>query len=125
MRKLAASGIHPRIVKVLHNWLRDRAAVVVVNGVSSSKRILANNVYQGTVWRPPLWNIFYRDAPASIACHDCQETVYADDLNAFRAFDVSHSNADIIDKIHAMKKELHEWGAQTQFCLMHRKKNLW
>ena len=27
---------------------------------------MLNMVYQGTVWGPPLWNVFYADAKASV-----------------------------------------------------------
>ena len=37
-------------------------AQVVVGGAYSVQADLANMVYQGTVWGPPLWNVFFEDA---------------------------------------------------------------
>ena len=61
--KLHSKGLHPRIIRVLESWLRTRSARVVVDGISSSPFDLVDQVYQGTVYGPPLWNIFYADAP--------------------------------------------------------------
>ena len=48
----------------------------------SSQMVLSNMVFQGTVWGPPLWNIYYEDAAASVQCFGFEEMVYADDFNA-------------------------------------------
>ena len=50
---------------------------------------LGNMVFQGTVWGPMLWNIFYADASSAIRCKDFTDIVFADDLNAFRVYDGS------------------------------------
>ena len=47
---------------VIALWLRNRRAKVVVGGEASEEFELANMVVQGTVWGPPLWNLFYEDA---------------------------------------------------------------
>ena len=47
---------------------------------------MENMVYQGTVWGPALWNIFYEDARKAIDELLYEECVYADDLNAYGTF---------------------------------------
>ena len=48
------------------SWLRDRHAKVVVGGLASEEFTLANMFFQGTVWGPTLWNIFFEDARYAI-----------------------------------------------------------
>ena len=69
-----------------------------------------NMVYQGTVWGPPLWNCFYKDARSAIRAVDFTEIVYADDLNAFKAYPNINCNNRISEEIKAVQSELHSWG---------------
>ena len=80
--KLASSEIHPKHLAVLADWLEPRSARVVSNGAESASIVMANMVYQGTVFGPSLWNKFYADARDPIASSGFQEIVFADDLNA-------------------------------------------
>ena len=86
--KLRSSGIHEGVVRVIESWLRQRTANVIVGGAASSTIRMNNMVYQGTVLGPPLWNIFFKDARSAIRAHRFTEIVYADDLNAFRAYSI-------------------------------------
>ena len=52
--KLESKRVHPDIVAVLTSWLRTRKAHVVVGGQKSEDFDLADMVFQGTVWGPPL-----------------------------------------------------------------------
>jgi hypothetical protein len=40
-----------------------------------------------------------------------QEVIHADDLNAFRMFFKETSNDFILEQLHRVQVELHEWGA--------------
>ena len=82
--KLKKSGIHPQVLDVLWSWLQERKANIVVEGTMSDEFTLSNSVYQGTTWGPLLWNHDY----AKHAIHDANfiESIFADDLNAFRGF---------------------------------------
>ena len=53
-------------------------------------------VYQGTVLGPPLWNVFYEDAAIAIRVHGFCEIVFAHDLNAFKAFEITAANHKIV-----------------------------
>ena len=114
--KLIARGMHPRIIILLESWLGDREAVVVVKGAFSSNRVLANSVFQGTVWGPPLWKIFYQDARSAIIHQGFRDTVYADDLHAFRNFDLQQLNSEIFDTMREVQAELHDWGRANSVC---------
>ena len=58
VRKLAAYGVNTRLLNVIRSWLRDRKARIVVAGSQSEEFRLSNMLFQGTVWGPPLWNVF-------------------------------------------------------------------
>ena len=67
--------------------------------------------YQGTVWAPLLWNIFYEDARLALQACEFQEIVFADDLNAYRAGLI----ADVLKaKVKTCQDELHKWGRANQ-----------
>jgi hypothetical protein len=44
------------------------------------------------------------------------ETVYADDLNCFKEFDQTVSDASIISSLKECQADLHRWGAVNQVC---------
>ena len=62
LQKLEAKRIHKQIVAVIAPWLRERQAYVAVGGEKSAGITSKDMVYQGTVWGPALWNIFYEGA---------------------------------------------------------------
>ena len=72
---------------------------------------LINMVYQGTVTGPMLWNLFFEDAREAINQCFYTEMAYADDLNAYRLFPDSMSNAVIEANLKNCQRELHMWGA--------------
>ena len=111
LQKLRRSVIHPMIVQVIADWLVGRRGEVIVQGSSSDSFPLSNMTYQGTVWGPPLWNLFFSDAPLAVRRCGFQEVIYADDLNAFRTFLNSVSNDFVISQLRRCQFELHEWGA--------------
>ena len=53
----------------------------------SNELALRDMLFQGTVWGPQLWNTFFCDAKKPVGKQGFTEVVYADDLNAFKAFD--------------------------------------
>ena len=112
--KLRAKGMRDDMVKVFEAWLAERKALVVCGGKQGNPIQLKNMIYQGTVWGPWLWNLFYEDARLAILVHDFLEVVFADDLNAFRAFPMATANAHLQEATRACQAELHCWGRANQ-----------
>ena len=110
VRELRQKGVHPVLVAVLESWLRDRTAVVNVAGGRSAVSRLANMVYQGTCWGPALWNVYYESARGAINELDFKEIIYADDLNAYRAFPLATENEALMQSGLKCQNNLHEWG---------------
>ena len=116
IRKLEAKRLDPIVIRLLASWLQDRSAQVIVGGKHSENLTLKNQVYQGTVLGPGLWNIMYEDARLAIAFWRFIEIVYADDLNAFRAFDISVPNETLFEQASHCQRELHQWGRCNQIA---------
>ena len=114
VRKLSSLGLHPRIAAILESWLRPRVSKVVVEGSASSARTLENSVFQGTVWGPPLWNVYYADASVAVRKTDFIDIVFADDLNCTRILPKATTNAAAFALARLCQSELHKWGGANQ-----------
>ena len=95
-KKLRKPGLPQELLGVLAGWLGPRRARVVVDGCFSEVLELANMVFQGTVWGPCLWHLFFEDAQLAIQDAGFEEVVFADDLNAFKAFDNAVPNEELL-----------------------------
>jgi hypothetical protein len=122
IKKLEAKKIDPAIIALLTSWLRNRQARVLVGGQSSESFDLANMVFQGTVWGRTLWNMFYEDARRAVNEVFFKEIIYADDLNAYRAFTKDTSNEHMFACMRLCQKELHDWGKANQVSSTQPKK---
>ena len=58
LEKLGRHGVAGKVLALLGSWLETRQAVVVVDGAKSDCVCLRDMVFQGSVWGPPLWNVF-------------------------------------------------------------------
>ena len=114
VRKLSTLRLHPRIFAVLSSWLEPRSSKVVVEGSASSERVLENSVFQGTVWGPPLWNVYYADASMAVRKTDFEDIVFADDLNCTKVLPPSTTNDDAFTDAKRCQSELHKWGNANQ-----------
>ena len=80
----------------------------------SDIKYLINQVFQGIVLGPILWNIFFEDAKLPIRKSGFQEIVFADDLNAWRSYKQNHINATTLKHGRQCQQELHKWGRANQ-----------
>ena len=85
-----------------------------MGGSQSTSLRLENMVFQGTVWGPMLWNIFYADAAVAIRSKDFTEIVFADDLNAFKRYEAKETNEVILGEMKMCQEELLAWGRASQ-----------
>ena len=112
--KLVAKGVRAPMANLLESWLSERSAVVIVDGERSDPAPIRDTVYQGTVLGPPLWNCFYEDARRAVNAEGFTETVFADDLNCYKAFASSFSNDTITSELRSCQESLHQWGHANQ-----------
>jgi hypothetical protein len=80
-------------------------------------------LFQGTVFGPPLWNTFFEDAAEAIHEWMFSETVYADDLNAYREFPGNTPNDKIRVALKLCQQELHTWGKANQVVFDNKKES--
>ena len=108
--KLRGSGLHPKLVKIFESWLNERLANVVIGGSMSRSILMRNMVYQGTVFGPMLWNIFFKDAGDAIRAAGFEDISYADDLNAYKVYPGHLSPAYLQQDMCVVQRNLHTWG---------------
>ena len=123
LAKLRASGVDEELVDLLSSWLDAREAVVV-GGEQGDPMELHDMIYQGTVWGPWLWNLFYGDARRPL--HKCSfsEIIFADDLNAFKRFRLGVPNGEVLAEGKRCQQELHAWGRANQVEFDPKKESL-
>jgi hypothetical protein len=141
--KALKKGVGEKMGKFIAGYLEPRIARVVVDGVFSDEFEIADQVFQGTVLGPPFWNLFFADIQDVITNCGAQEekkkpkeeqrtfhnSVYADDLNAYKEYKGQESNLDIVGNLEKCADEVHRWGVDNQvlfdagkehFCILHR-----
>ncbi len=110
LRKICALRPPRCLAKLLRSWLDDRVSNVVVDGVFSKEMPLTDSVFQGTVLGPPLWNQHFADAKSAVRKHGFIETVYADDMNAFKRILRQTPFHGAQAELRQCQSELHLWG---------------
>ena len=110
LQKLRQKGLSGKLLTVLGSWLEQRAAKVVVELFHSESAELSNSVYQGTVWGPPLWNVFFEDARVPVNQAGFSEALFADDLNAYKCYNKSCQNGVLYEEMQDCQARLHNWG---------------
>ena len=116
LQRLEAIGVRGRYLEILKSWLAARHAVVNLSGEQSDGFELTNQVYQGTVWGPPLWNAFFASVLEAASKDGFTGYGFADDLNSFKAYKESASNMDILDDLGQCQTNIHDWGAANFVC---------
>ena len=81
-------------------------------------------VYQGTVWGPTFWNVFFQDAREAIRRCNFTEVVYADDLNAFQEYPSHTRNELIMEDLKRAQRQLHSWGSANRVAFDAGKESL-
>jgi len=110
LAKLQAAGIGSTYLNFLDSYLQPRIAQVVVEGVASEEFTIENQVFQGTILGPPLWNTFFSDVVHSAASTGGEPSMFADDLSVFQKFDKSESNEELSRVMHVCRAGVHKWG---------------
>ena len=94
MAKLYNLGVNDTFLDFLNSYLEPRIGRVSVESIFSESFILCNMVYQGTVLGPCLWNAFFNDVHEPASSQGGYASIFADDLNVFKEFDIDFTNSD-------------------------------
>ena len=107
-------GLHARAIAFLEAYLAQRTAEVVVGGEFSSPFHLRDQVFQGTVLGPKLWNTFFADIRFVLRHVDLIPLLFADDLNGYKVFLENIPNEEIIAHLKVGQTACHKWGCANQ-----------
>ena len=127
--RLRNTGASECLCDFIKDYLAPRSAVVLVQGVQSTPFFIDNQLFQGTVLGPPLWNTFFKSIDTPILEKAFRGAKFADDLTAYKNFESSTPNAEILDKLRDVQIHVHSWGhkhrvtfdaAKEHFCILHR-----
>jgi len=97
---------------------------VLVGGSKSEYYKIFNQVFQGTVLGPILWDIFFEDVDVPIRNSGYKEVTFADDLNSYRRFESTVSNKIIMRKSVKCQSEVHKWGRAKQITFEPSKESM-
>ena len=114
LAKLDQKGLRDPLLRVVSSWLDTRTAHVVVEATRSQAATLKNQVFQGTVWGPPLWNVFFEDARRPVQDEGFADSFFADDLNCYKDFARKCSNDVVYEELAACQRALHRWGGANR-----------
>ena len=114
LSKLSTFGLQPELLGVIRSWLRNRSSHVVIAGMRSNGSVLADMVYQGTVWGPSLWNVFVGDVACVVKAHGFSIVIYVDDVNIFKQYPARIVNSRIFEDLRLIQRETHAWGSANQ-----------
>ena len=124
LQKLKTHGVGGKLLALLGSWLDTREAVVVVDGAKSVRVCLRNMVYQGSVWGPALWNLYFSDSRAAVQQAGFDDTYFADDQCCYRDFAGRSHNTTITEDLEHCQQNLHAWGAANQVLFDSSKESL-
>ena len=110
LAKLYRAGVGSTYLNFLDAYLAPREGKVVVQGASSEVFVLDDQVFQGTVLGPPLWNAFFADVAVPASAEGGQEAMFADDLNVFKLFDQHLSFEEVVVDLAKCRAGVHKWG---------------
>ena len=110
LAKLYNAGIGTKFLNFLASYLKPRKAVVVVEGIESDETEIADQVFQGTVLGPPLWNTFFADVVRPASSSGGRPSIFADDLNVFQEFDRTVPNEEYQQVMMDCRAKVHRWG---------------
>ena len=87
---------------------------MVAGGKTSQLFPMSDMVFQGTVLRPLLWNIFFKDAGEVIRACGFKDVVFADDINGMRFYPKCVCKHFIEIDMRSLQSKLHEWGRSNR-----------
>ena len=111
LAKLHRAGVGSTYLNSLEAYLAPRQGKVVVQGASSEPFTLEDQVFQGTVLGPSLWNAFFADVAVPAGAAGGRAAMFADDLNVFQLFDRQVPVEELMEELSDCRSRVHTWGA--------------
>ena len=112
LRKCKEAGICDTLLNLLEDFFGPRHAEVVVNGARSGRQTIENQVYQGTVFGPPMWNTFFKNSSLPVMQSGAADAKFADDLTAYQLFPSAVTNDVVLEQLGRCQELVHQWGTE-------------
>ena len=114
--RLKEVGVSDTFCAFVKSYLAARRAIVIVQGNHSESYPIGNEVFQGTVLGPPLWNVFF--SSVSVHVQECGylDAKFADDSSAFKSWSSSIPDEVLMDDMKCLQSRVHAWGVQNRVC---------
>ena len=74
--------------------------------------LLEDQVFQGIVLGPPLWNVFFADVVAMLSPNFGK--IFTDVLNVFHEFDLGEPQHRIFGEVQQCRDNVHAWGRRNR-----------
>ena len=97
---------------------------MVVQGASSEPFTLEDQVFQGTVLGPSLWNAFFADVAVPAGAAGGRAAMFADDLNVFQLFDRQVPVEELMEELSDCRSRVHTWGRTNRVSFDAAKEHL-
>jgi hypothetical protein len=107
---LASRGVPKNLARLMEDWLSHHECRIRVDGMQSEVHVITDQVFQGTVWGPTLWNLYIAYDEDPIRMHGWTPQLYADDLIATASFNHTESREAIAAAGRQVADEAHAWG---------------
>ena len=114
LAKMRRLGICETLMAFFEDYLAPREAHVAVDGAQSFVFVLLNMIFQGTVFGPCLWNIFFADVHGPAEQNGAKERRFADDLSCSKEFAGTVANEDVLTDMRRSQGDIHAWGRRNQ-----------
>ena len=111
LKKMTKYGIHPRMIKWVESFLKDRSQQVVVDGHLSLAAIIISGVPQGTVLGPILFLIFINDITLCVS--ESIARCFADDTRIMKAISGNRDMEILQNDLNAVTK----WSTRNNMSL--------
>ena len=113
LRKCQGAGLCDLLLSLLRDFFAERQAVVLVNGKTSTPMSIMDQVFQGTVLGPPMWNLFFADSSLPVMQAGGSDAKFADDLTCYHVFTAEMSTEDILGRLQDCQALVHSWGVEN------------
>ena len=110
LAKLRQAGFNDACTDFFSSYLSARRAFVTVGGSRSELFTIDQMVYQGTVFGPVLWNVFFGDISQFSRTEGGSEIIFADDLNIWNKFSRNTEDQIILQNLERTQTRVHKWG---------------
>ena len=114
LAKMKRLGICETLVLLFKDYLAPRTARVAADGAVSDIFGLKNMVFQGIVFGPSLWNVFFVYVNEPAERNGAKERKFADELSVSKEFHRSTTNQAIVNICGSHNPIYMGGGAETE-----------